>query len=318
MQNRDVLVTDYVHPLMLQGLTEQGYTWTYAPEMLRKEMEEALPAYKGVVINTRCAIDRQTIEKCPDLKWIARLGSGLEIIDLEAAAEKGVRVFSAPEGNARAVAEHALGMLLALANNLVSADNSVKDGYWLREEHRGWEIAGKTIGIIGHGHNGTAFASLFEGWPVKVKAYDKYKSGFGSVFVEETTLEDVLTNADIISLHIPLTKETNGWLDDDFFEKCKSDVVIINTSRGKIVNIESLVKQLKSGKIKAAALDVLPFEPPSKGDDNFKNAFDELCKMSNVILSPHVAGWTVESKEKIAAYLLEKIRVSSSFAQRQQ
>lgn len=308
MQIRDVLVTDYVHPLMLRGLSELGYSWTYAPEMLRKEMEASLPNYKGVVINTRCAIDRATIERSKGLKWIARLGSGLEIIDLDAASENDICVFSAPEGNARAVAEHALGMLLALANNLVRADISIREGFWLREEHRGWELEGKTIGIIGYGHNGTAFASLFQNWGVRVLAFDKYRSGFGNQNVEESTLDALLESSDIVSLHIPLTKETEGWIADEFFEKCKPGVVLINTSRGKIVDLRSLLYFLKNGKVKAAALDVLPYEPPSKGDNEFKKIFNELCKMQNVCLSPHVAGWTVESKEKISRYLLQKIQ----------
>src|SRR4030095_7964411 len=186
---KDVLVTDYVHPVLLDGLHALGYSTTYAPEISLNEMETLLPLYKGVVINTRCSINRKALESTNSLKWIARLGSGLDIIDLDAAGEKGVDVVSAPEGNSEAVAEHAMGMLLCLSNKLISADQSIRKGEWMREYHRGWEIAGKTIGIIGYGNNGSAFARLWEGWEVRVLAYDKYKVKYGNEKVNEVELE---------------------------------------------------------------------------------------------------------------------------------
>lgn len=308
MSKKDVLVTDYVHPIMLDGLHALGYTTTYAPEMTRQEMEFLLASYKGVVVNTRCAINRNTIESAPLLKWIARLGSGLDIIDLDAAEEKGVHVISAPEGNAQAVAEHAMGMLLSLANNLVSADQEVRQGVWMREKNRGWEIAGKTIGIIGFGNNGSAFGRLWYGWDVSILAHDKYKSNFGNENVKEVDLDHLMRESDIISFHIPLTKETKEMADAGFISKCKPGAVLINVSRGKIVEIKALLDGLKSGQLKGACLDVFPYEPPSSAPEDFKVLFDELCLLENVVLSPHVAGWTVESKKKISETILEKLK----------
>ncbi|MEP6645947.1 MAG: NAD(P)-dependent oxidoreductase [Saprospiraceae bacterium] len=307
MFRKDVLVTDYVHPVLLDGLHRMGLSTTYAPEMTRHEMETFLPGYKGVVINTRCAIDKKTMTSAPSLQWIARLGSGLDIIDLSAAEECGITVISAPEGNSQAVAEHAMAMLLSLANHLLIADREVRQNEWYREKNRGWEISGKTIGIIGFGNNGSAFGRLWAGWDVTVLAYDKYKSGFGNEKIKEVSKEYLLQNADIISLHIPLTDETKEMINAEFISKCKKDVVIMNVARGKVINIEALINGLKSGHIKGACLDVYPFEPPSSGSDHFKKFFDELCTFDNVVLSPHVAGWTVESKRKISEVLLEKL-----------
>ena len=312
MLQKDVLVTDYVHPALLEGLISLGYRPTYAPEMNRAEMEEYLPHYKGVVINTRCSLNRAALAKSTGLLWIARLGSGLDIIDLEAAKEKGIQVLSAPEGNAQAVAEHALGMLLALSNKIIPSDHEVRSGQWLREKNRGWEIAGKTIGIIGFGNNGSAFGRLWHGWDVRVLAYDKYLERYGNEKVIAVDLEALLDQADIISLHIPLTSETNGMIDDHFISKCKSGCVLVNTSRGKVVKLEALVDALKSGKIKGACLDVLPYEPPSAGPEDYQKLMQELYLMENVVLSPHVAGWTVESKRKIAEVLLTKIQAVST------
>jgi D-3-phosphoglycerate dehydrogenase len=314
MSLKNVLVTDYVHADLLLGLQAMGYHTTYAPEMSRKEMEQALPKFVGVVINTRCAIDRNTMEASKQLQWIARLGSGLDIIDLVAAAELQIQVFSAPEGNAQAVAEHAAGMLLNLANNLLPADQSVRDGQWFREENRGWEISGKTIGIIGFGNNGSAFSRLWKGWNVNVLAYDKYLTGYGGADVQESSLEDVLAKSDIVSLHIPLTAETRDMVNADFISRCKKGVVLINTSRGKVLDLKALLTALQNGQVAGACLDVFAFEPPASGPEDFQIVFHELCTMPNVVLSPHIAGWTVESKQKIAHILLERIRNWSSTA----
>jgi D-3-phosphoglycerate dehydrogenase len=307
MSKKDILITDYVHPVLLEGLQTLGYTTTYAPEMSRREMEATLHFYKGVVINTRCAIDRKALESAPSLRWIARLGSGLDIIDLQAASELNVSVLSAPEGNAQAVAEHVMGMLLALSNKIPSADQSVRNGEWLREEHRGWEIAGKTIGIIGYGNNGSAFGRLWKGWDVRVLAYDKYLKNYGPEHVKETDLETLMEQSDIISLHLPLTPETREMVNAAFIEKCKRGCILINTSRGKIVDLKAITDALESGQLGGGCFDVFPFEPPASGPEDFKSYFAKLSEMPNVVLSPHVAGWTEESKRKISEVLLEKI-----------
>ncbi len=307
MLQKEVLVTDYVHPVLLEGLRDLGYTWTYAPEMSREEMSLLLSGYQGVVINTRCVIDRATLERAVTLKWIGRLGSGLDIIDMEAAGERGVHVISAPEGNAQAVAEHALAMLLCLSNKLITADRSVRDGHWLREENRGWEIAGKTIGIIGYGNNGSAFGRIWSGWDVRVLAYDKYLERYGSDKVIAVDLPTLLKQADIISFHIPLTAETKGMIDAGFIRKCKPGFVLINTSRGKVADMQAILEGLQSGHLSGACLDVLPFEPPASGPAEYVGFMNQLYKMDNVILSPHIAGWTVESKRKISETIITKL-----------
>ncbi len=309
---KDVLITDFVHPVLISGLRALGYTTTYAPTMKRDEMERVLHLYKGVVVNTRCALDQKAITAANSLRWIARLGSGLDIIDLDAAKTKNIAVLSAPEGNAQAVAEHAMGMLLALRHKLTAADHSVRRGEWEREVHRGNEVMGKTIGIIGYGNNGSAFGRLWRGWAVNVIAYDKYLQGFGDTFVKEVSLETLQQEADIISLHIPLTHETTEMVDADFLAKCKKGLVLINTARGKNVHLTAILSALESGQLGGVCLDVLPHEPPQKGSDDFRKVFDALCQMSNVLLSPHVAGWTVESKQKIAEVLLQKITAVTS------
>lgn len=308
MLRKDVLITDYVHSVLIRGLHDQGFSTTYAPEMSRQEMESCLEHYQGVVINTRCALDASTLEKAMSLRWIARLGSGLDIIDLQAAERLDIRVISAPEGNACAVAEHAMGMLLALSNKLIGADRSVRAGEWLREQHRGWEIGGKTIGIIGYGNNGSAFGHLWAGWDVRVLAYDKYIHGYAPPHVEETDLTTLCREADIISLHIPLTDETREMVDYAFISGCKKGFILINTSRGKNVHLPSVVDALRSDQMGGVCLDVFPNEPPSTGPQEVLNAFNILCQMDNVVLSPHIAGWTIESKGKIAEVLLKKLK----------
>jgi len=309
MPLKDILVTDYVHSVLLRGLHKMGFRVTYAPEMSRREMEALLPQYKGVVINTRCTIDRPALEGAKNLQWIARLGSGLDIIDTKTALSKGIEVISAPEGNAQAVAEHVTGMLLALANKLIPADRDIRSGNWRRERYRGWEVSGKTIGIIGYGNNGSAFGRVWKGWDVKVIAYDKYKKNYGDDFVHEMELDQLIKEADIISLHVPLTDETLEMVNHDFLSSCKKGVVILNASRGKVVNVHDLIDLLKTGHVGGACLDVLPYEPPASGPEEFKTWFGELLSFENVILSPHVAGWTVESKRKIAEVILKKIQM---------
>jgi D-3-phosphoglycerate dehydrogenase len=311
MTPKSVLITDYVHPLLLTGLHASGYRTTYAPEMSREEMAVHLHNYSGVVINTRCAIDANMIRMAKSLKWIARLGSGLDIIDLEAAKEAGIQVYSAPEGNAQAVAEHAMGMLLCLKNKILPADRSVREGHWWREVHRGSEMEGSTIGIIGHGNNGSAFGRLWKGWKVRVLAYDKYLKNYGTDHVNETDLKTLLASSDVVSLHIPLTAETKEMVSADFLAQCKPGCILINTSRGKIVQLDALVDSLNNKHISGACLDVFPHEPPQKGDENFQQLFHKLCQMDNVVLTPHTAGWTIESKRKIAEVLLSKLGVRS-------
>jgi len=306
---RKVLVTDGVHPILLEGLNGLGFQCDYYPRIGLNQVREIVANYEGIIINSKVSMDKEMLDTAVKLEFIGRLGSGMEIIDLGYAAQKGVVVHGAPEGNCNAVAEHALGMLLALANNFLQADREVRQKNWQRERNRGFEIMGRTVGIIGFGHTGSQFAKKLSGIGVEILAYDKYKTGYTNNFeqVRETTLQEILTNADIISLHLPFTSETKHLVDSDFLKKCKDGVILINTSRGNVVKMTDLIVELKSGKVGGACLDVFENEKITTFSQKEHRMYDELYELKNVILTPHVAGWTHESLQRLAEVLLKKI-----------
>jgi D-3-phosphoglycerate dehydrogenase len=304
-----VLVSDYVHDLLIEGLKAADYDVIYNPDFYYEDLGEILPRLQGIVINSKIKMTKEMIDLNPNLNFIARLGSGLEIIDVNYAKENGIRVINSPAGNANAVGEHALGMLLALANNLCISNKEVKAFKWNRELNRGWELEGKTIGIVGVGHTGTAFAQKLMGWNVNVLGYDKYKSQYTKEMphVKETNLEEIQQKADIISFHLPLTPETRHLVDFDFINQCKDGVVLINTSRGNVIKTSALVEGLKSGKVYGACLDVFENEKPNNYCEKERQIYSELFSFKNVLVSPHIAGWTHESLQKIATIILDKI-----------
>lgn len=307
---KKALITDGVAPLLINGLKKLGYECDYHPKISLEETYNMIAPYEGLIINSKIIVDQKFLDKGQHLKFIGRLGSGMEIIDQDYAAKKGVAVFSAPEGNCNAVAEHALGMLLALANKLVLADHEVRKLVWDREGNRGFEIFGKTIGIIGFGHTGSAFAQKLLGMGVEVLAYDKYKSNYTAAFphVEEVdNMQAVFSRSDIISFHLPLTEEVLGLVDHNFIKKCKDQVILINTSRGKVIKTKALIEGLANGKIRGACLDVFENEKPDTFSEEEKSMYKALYDFDQVILSPHVAGWTYRSKELLASILLDKI-----------
>mgnify|MGYP000542094147 CR=1 FL=1 len=308
-QLKKVLITDGVHPLLIEGLESAGYVCDHHPKISLEEVRKRIPPYNGLVINSKITVDRSMLDNAPHLEFVARLGSGMEIVDQIYAAQKGVAVYSAPEGNCNAVAEHALGMLLALANNLVRSDQEVRQKIWRREANRGFEIMGKTVGIIGFGHTGSSFAAKLSGMGVNILAYDKYKKNYAAhlTYVEETSLKNIIQNADIISLHLPLTPETYHFINDEFIQQVAHPFLLINTSRGTCIRTQDLLEGLESGKITGACLDVFENEKTESFSENENNLYQSLYVYPQVILSPHVAGWTVESKERLAAVLLEKI-----------
>ena len=294
---------------MLEGLNGLGFQCDYYPRIGLNQVREIVANYEGIIINSKVSMDKEMLDTAVKLEFIGRLGSGMEIIDLGYAAQKGVVVHGAPEGNCNAVAEHALGMLLALANNFLQADREVRQKNWQRERNRGFEIMGRTVGIIGFGHTGSQFAKKLNGIGVEILAYDKYKTGYTNNFeqVRETTLQEILTNADIISLHLPFTSETKHLVDSDFLKKCKDGVILINTSRGNVVKMTDLIVELKSGKVGGACLDVFENEKITTFSQKEHRMYDELYELKNVILTPHVAGWTHESLQRLAEVLLKKI-----------
>lgn len=307
---KKILVTDSVHPLLLEGFEEDGFHCDYQPAISLEKVREVIADYEGLIVNSKILVDRMLLDRASKLKFVGRLGSGMEIIDQDYAAEKGVAVLSAPEGNCNAVAEQALGMLLALANNLLRADREVRLKIWEREKNRGFEIMEKTIGIIGFGHTGSAFAKKLSGMGVKILAYDKYKENYTATYpyVEETDLESLIEKADIISFHLPLTDETKHYVDDNFISKCKNRVIFINTSRGQVIKTADLIAGLQSGSVGGACLDVFENEKPPTYSKVEQLLFDQLFSFENVVVSPHIAGWTIQSKRRLADILLNKIR----------
>lgn len=310
MQERLVIFIDSVHPILEQRLTQAGFICERHFKTTFEELTKILPNAYGLVLRSRFTIDAAFLAHCPQLKFIARSGSGLENIDRQTCEFKQIRLYNSPEGNRNAVAEHALGMLLSLLNKLNKADKEVRSGIWNREQNRGEELDGKTVGIIGYGNNGAAFAKKLRGFDVKVLAFDKYKSGFGDHFVQECTLEAIQQQADILSFHIPQNKETKYLFNQEFLQQMQKPFYLLNLSRGKIVDTEALIHGLQLGRIKGAGLDVLEYEQKSFEaffDREMPPAFQALIKQENVVLTPHVGGWTTESYVNLSSVLADKI-----------
>ena len=311
--NKDmhVLFVDSTHDRLPEKLIQSGFICDYQPDIKTEEIINIIPKYDGIIIRSKIKIDKTIIDVAKNLKFIGRVGAGLENIDVEYAEQKGIKCFNSPEGNRDAVAEHTLGMLLTLFNNILKADPEVRSGKWIREGNRGLEIKGKTIGIIGYGNMGSAFAQRLKGFEANVIAYDKYKFNYSDEFVNEKKLEDIFEQTDILSIHVPLTKETQFMVNYEFINRFKKDIYILNTARGKVLKTDDLVKNIKSGKVLGAALDVLEYEQTSferlhSGND-LPETFQYLIDSNKVVLTPHIAGWTNESNIKLSEFLADKI-----------
>jgi D-3-phosphoglycerate dehydrogenase len=303
-----ILITDSIHELFIEEMKSLGCEVDYRNDIDREEVLRIIHKYNVLLVNSRIKADKELIEKGKMLKAIARIGSGLEVIDLETAAQHNIMCINAPEGNKDAVAEHALGMLLCLLNNIHIANFEVKSGLWLREKNRGVELGGKTIAIIGYGNNGSAFAEKLKGFEVKILAYDKYKNGFGNEYVKESTLEEIFSEAEIVSLHLPLTQETHHFVNKTFIYSFSKNFYFLNMSRGKLVDTSALIEGINEKKVLGACLDVLENENLNLLTNQEQQCFQQLVKMENVLLTPHIAGWTYQSKIKIAQVLATKIK----------
>ena len=307
-----VAFLDTVHPILKERLEADGYSCHELYSMSREEiLEGAIADYEGVVIRSRLDLDARLLAALVGLKWIARSGSGLDNIDIEEAEARGVKVINSPEGNRDAVGEHTLGLLLMLLHKLLSGHSSVHRREWLREEHRGNELGAQTVGIIGYGVMGSAFAEKLSGLGCRVVAYDKYKKGFGTEAVEEVSEEEFFVQSDIVSVHVPWTTETKGMIDSKWLNKFSKPITFINTSRGAVVKTSDLLDAIDSGKVLSAALDVIEFEGRNLEGldlDNVASAtLDRLLKNDQILITPHVAGWSVESYYKLSSVLADKI-----------
>lgn len=304
-----VLFLDPVHPILQTKLQEFGFECVLRKNSSYQNLAKTISLYDGIIIRSRVKLDKDILSKGENLKFIARAGSGMENIDVLYAESRQIKCINAPEGNRNSVAEHLLGMLLSMLNNLQKVDREIKQGIWRREENMGVELSGKTIAIIGFGNTGSAFANILKGFDVNILAFDKYKFDFGNEYVKKASLEEIHEKADFVSLHIPLTDETYYYADERFFNSFKKPVYFLNTSRGKVTQTSSLVKAIKVGDVLGACLDVLEYEKSSfESLDNFPEDFKYLINSNKVILSPHIAGKSYQSEIKIAKILLDKIK----------
>ena len=302
-----ILLLDKNHPLITEQLSEKGFVLEEDFSSSYEQVLEKIHLYEGVIIRSRIPLDAHFLEKAKNLKFIARVGAGMENIDIAKAQELGIKLINSPEGNKDAVAEHVIGTLLVLMNRLFISSNEVKKGIWLREENRGEEILGKTFGIIGYGNMGKAVAKRLSGFGCKTIFYD-IKPNLSDEFASQVSLQELQENADILSLHTPLTEDTLYMIDEEFISKMKKNFYFINTARGKNLKTSALVNALKSGKIKGACLDVLEYEKTSFENLETKNEdLEYLLNSEKVIITPHIAGWTHESKIKLAQVIVDKI-----------
>lgn len=303
-----VLIAAPVHIVLTEGLEKEGYTLVVAEKISQQQGFELIKDCVGVVTSTRLQLDKTLLDAAPQLQWIARMGSGMEVIDMNYAAEKKINCFSSPEGNSNAVAEHAMGMLLSLTKKIVTSYNEVKEGQWLRDKNRGIEIEGNTVGIIGFGHTGRAFARKLSSFDVNILAYDKYPQTNVPSHVQICKdLTPIFEQADIISFHVPLQKDTVHYLDDKFITNMSKAFILINTSRGIVTDTKALLKAVKDGKIQGACLDVWEEEPLEKMSHEIKELLYEALKYPQIIITPHIAGYSMEALFKMSNILLERI-----------
>ncbi len=305
-----VLLIDDIHPILIEMLKSENISIAYHPEYNREDIIKNIYLYDGIIVRSKIKIDKQIIDLGSKLKFIARSGAGMDSIDVEYAQQKNIICINSPEGNRDAVGEHTLGLLLALFDKITLSDKEVRQGLWLREENRGLEVKGKTIGIIGYGNMGKEFAKRLSGFECKVLAYDKYKKDYSDQYAKQSTLEELKKECDVLSLHVPLTEETKYMVDKAFINSFLKPFFLLNTSRGKVVKLSDLTFALENNKVLGAGLDVLEYENFSNEmsfDNKAKEELSKLFAMENTVLTPHVAGWTKESYYKLSYFLAKNI-----------
>lgn len=306
--SKKVLIAAPVHPILIETLENSGYDCTVNEKIGQEEAKSFLQDCEGLVTSTRLHINKEIIDVAKQLKWIGRMGSGMEIIDVPYARAQGIACYSSPEGNSNAVAEHALGMLLSLNKKINKSSREVEQGLWKRTENRGVELEGKTIGIIGFGHTGSSFAKKLQGFELNILAYDKGTDKDIPTYVTQCdSLEHIYENADIVSFHVPLQADTKHYFNQSFVDKMVKDFVLVNTSRGEVVDTECLMGALQSGKVTGACLDVWEEEPISKMSDVSRSRLEKMVAFGQVIITPHIAGYSKEALYKMSKILVERI-----------
>ncbi|RAJ85959.1 D-3-phosphoglycerate dehydrogenase [Chitinophaga dinghuensis] len=307
--SRKVLITAKVHPYLIDQLETKGFEPVYLPAITYEEVYTEIPECVGLIVTTRIRVDKQIIDHARNLQWIGRLGSGMELIDVAYAESKGIHCVSSPEGNQDPVGEQAVGMLLALMHNILKSNLELRKGIWERDGNRAWELGGKTVAIIGYGHTGSTFAHKLSGFGVNIIAYDKYRKGFGNATVKEVSLEEVFRDADIVSLHLPLTDETRHIANSAFFRSFARPIWFMNTARGKLVNNPDLIAALEDGRVQGACLDVLENEKLNTYTEEEKAQLAFFLAAPNVVVTPHIAGYSHEASIRMPRVVLEKLNI---------
>jgi D-3-phosphoglycerate dehydrogenase len=304
-----VLITAKVNPYLVNELESKGYTVSYQPAITYDEVLEQVKDIEGLIVTTRIKVDKAVLDNAAKLKWIGRLGSGMELIDVKYAESKGITCVSSPEGNADTVGEQVVGMLVCLMHNILKSNLQLREGIWERDGNRAWELGGRTVGIIGYGNTGSAVAKRLRGFEVNIIAYDKYKTNYGTSEVKEVSLQDIFEQAEIVTTHLPLTDETFHMVNEQFLQSFAKPIYYINASRGKVVDTPALVAALDKGLVKGACLDVLENEKLSAYTPAEQAMFTKLLTAPNVVMTPHIAGYSHEATIKMAQIVLRKLDI---------